>query len=75
MLVELPTPGRDRNTTQPDIAVDHIEKSASRDSEHRTTSSTISFSDPQGTTENEFELHHRTNLPKSVSNAREIVAD
>ena len=44
-------------------------------SEHRITSSTISLSDPQGTTENEFELHHRTNLPKSVSNAREIVAD
>ena len=46
MLVELPTQGRDRNTTQPDIAVDHIEKSASSDSEHRTTSSTISLSDP-----------------------------
>ena len=29
MLVELPTQDRDRNTTQPDIAVDHIEKSAS----------------------------------------------
>ena len=56
---------RERNTTEPDIVVDCTEKSTSRNSQHRTTSSTISFSDPRATTEKEFELHHRTNLPKS----------
>ena len=32
-----------------------------------TTSCTISFRDPRVTAEEEFELHHRTNLPKSDS--------
>ena len=58
---------RDRNTTKPDIVVDRTEKSASSDNQHRTTSSTISFSDPRATSEKQFELHHGTNLPKSVS--------
>ena len=58
---------RDNNTTEPDIVVDRIEKNTSSDSQHRTTSSTISFSDPRATAEKERELHHRTNLPKSVS--------
>ena len=57
---------RDRNKMEPDTMVDRIEKSTSSDSQDRTTS-TISFSDPQATTEKEFELHHRTNLPKLVS--------
>ena len=58
---------RDSNTTEPDILVDSIEKSASNESQHCTTSSTISFSDPLATSENEFNLYHRTNLPRSVS--------
>ena len=62
---------RDRNTTEPDIAVDRIEKSTSGNSQHRTTSSTISFSDPWKTAEKEFELYHRTNLPKLVSKCQE----
>ena len=47
--------------------VDRIEKSTSGNIQHCTTLSTISFSDPQVTVEKEFELHHCTNLPKSVS--------
>ena len=43
--------------TEPDIVVDRIEKSTSSDSQHRTTSSTISFSYPEGTAVKEFELH------------------
>ena len=62
---------RDRNTTEPDIAVDRFEKSTSGNSQHRTTSSTISFSDPWKTAEKEFELYHRTNLPKLVSKCQE----
>ena len=58
---------RYRNTTEPDIVVDRIEKSTSANIQHCSTSSTISFSDPQATAEKEFELHHPTNLPKSVS--------
>lgn len=58
---------RDSNTTEPDILVDSIEKSASNKSQHCTTSCTISFSDPLATSENEFNLYHRTNLPQSVS--------
>ena len=58
---------KERNTTEPDIAVDRIEKSTSGNIQHCTTLSTISFSDPQVTAEKEFELHHCTNLPKSVS--------
>ena len=38
---------RDRNTTEPDIVVDRIGKSTSGNSQHCTTSSTISFSDPR----------------------------
>ena len=53
--------------TEPDIVVDRVEKSTSSDSQHRTTSSAVSFSDPQATAEKEFELHHCTNLPKFVS--------
>ena len=48
--------------------VDHIEKSTSSDSKHRTTSSAISFSDPEETAVKEFELHESQNV-------REIVAD
>ena len=51
---------RDGNTTDPDIVVD-------RNNIDCTTSCTISFRDPRATAEKEFELHHRTNLPKSVS--------
>ena len=58
---------RVRNTTEPDIVVEHVKKSTSGNSQHCTTSSTISFRDPQATAEKEFELHHHTNLPKSVS--------
>ena len=58
---------RDRNTTERNIVVDRIEKSTSGNSQHCTTSCTISFRDPRATTEKEFELHHPTNLPKSVS--------
>ena len=62
---------RDRNTTDPYIVVERIDKNASSDSQYRTKSSTISFSDPQTTTEKEFELHHRTSLPKLVSKCQE----
>ena len=55
---------RKRNITEPDIVVDRIEKSTSGNIQHCATLSTISFSDPRATTEKEFELHHRTNLPK-----------
>ena len=41
--------------------------STSGNSQHCTTSCTISFRDPRATAEKEFELHHRINLPKSVS--------
>ena len=58
---------RDRNTTERDIVVDRIEKNTSGNSQHCTTSCTISFRDPCATAEKEFELHHCTNLPKSVS--------
>ena len=58
---------KDRNTTEPDIVVDRIEKSTLGNIQHCTTLSTISFSDPQVTAEKEFELHHCTNLPKSIS--------
>ena len=47
--------------------VDCIEKSTSGNSQHYTTSCTISFRDPRATAEKEFELHHRTNVLKSVS--------
>ena len=66
---------RDGNTTKPGIGVDCIERNASSDSEHCTTSSTISFSDPQRTTENQLELHHLTNLQSLVLNARKVLAD
>ena len=46
---------------------DHIEKSTSGNTQHYTISFTISISDPRATAEKEFELHHHTNLPKSVS--------
>ena len=62
---------RVRNTTEPDIVVDRIKKSTSGNSQHCTTSSTISFRDPRATAEKEFELHHHTNLPKSVSKCQE----
>ena len=58
---------RERNTKDLDIVLDSIEKSTSGNSQHCTTSSTISFRDPAATAEKEFELHDRTNLPKSVS--------
>ena len=58
---------RDRNTTERDIVVDRIEKNTSGNSQHCTTSCTISFRDPWATAEKEFELHHCTSLPKSVS--------
>ena len=41
--------------------------STSGNSQHCTTSCTISFRDPRATAEKEFELHHHINLPKSVS--------
>ena len=44
-----------------------FKKSTPGNIQHCTTSSTISFSDLRATAEKEFELHHRTNLPKSVS--------
>ena len=47
--------------------MDHIEKCTSGNSQHCTTSCTISFRDTRATAEKEFELHHHTNLPKSVS--------
>ena len=50
---------RDENTTDPDIVVD-------RNNIDCTTSCTISFSDPRATAEKEFELHHPTDLPRSV---------
>ena len=62
---------RDRNTTEPDTVVDCIEKSTSGNSQHRTTSSTISLSDLRAIAGKEFELHHRTNLLKSVSKRQE----
>ena len=58
---------RDRNTTEPDIVVDRIEKSTSGNSQHCTTPCTISFRDPRATAEKEFELYHRKHLPKSIS--------
>ena len=54
--------------------VDRIEKSTSGNNQHCTTSSLILFSDPAATAEKEFELHHRTNLPKSVSKCQENCA-
>ena len=62
---------RERNTKDLDIVLDSIEKSTSGNSQHCTTSSTISFCDPQATAEKEFELHRRTNLPKLVSKCQE----
>ena len=62
---------RETNTKELDIVLDSIEKSTSGNSQHCTTSSTISFCDPQATSEKEFELHHRTNLPKLVSKCQE----
>ena len=44
-----------------------FKKSTPGNIQHCTTSSTISFSDLRATAEKEFELHHHTNLPKSVS--------
>ena len=55
---------RDGNTTDPDIVVD-------RNNIDCTTSCTISFRDPRATAEKEFELHHRTNFPESVSKCQE----
>ena len=45
---------RDRNTTEPDIVVDRIEKSISGNSQHCTILCTISFRDPRATAKNEF---------------------
>ena len=45
---------RDRNTTEPDIVVDRIEKSTSGNSQHCTILCTISFRDPRATAKNEF---------------------
>ena len=45
--------------------------STSGNSQHCTTSCTTSFRDLRATAEKEFELHHRINLPKSVSKCQE----
>ena len=63
MLVKSPATNSGIGTQRSQVC----EKSASKDSQHCTTSSTISLTDPQKTAEKEFELHHRTNLSKSVS--------
>ena len=51
MLVENPATNTDRNITEPDIVVDHIEKSTSGNIQHCTTSPAILFSDPHATSE------------------------
>ena len=67
MLVENSATNTRTETQQTDIVVDRIEKSTSSDSQHRTTSSIISFSDPREIAEKEFKIHNCTNLPKSDS--------
>ena len=49
----------------------HVRQNTSGNSQHCTTSCTISFRDPRATAEKEFQLHHCTNLSKPLSKCQE----